>query len=140
MTWEEAQQKDHIIAFNREEIETHNDNAKWDFFNALFTLAKIPVLAHWELPNQYLPSVYVTSRLQSPWWLVKTPYGLLKIGRRKRVWSLHWDDTKLRNVITEDDTTKDRDMVHAWTEEKLLEYLKELRTQLTALEPELQTA
>ena len=139
MTLEETQQKDHIIAFNREEIETHNDNAKWDFFNALFTLAKISVLAHWELPNQYLPSVYVTSRLKSPWWLVKTPYGLLKIGRRKRVWSLHWDDTKLRNVITEDNTTKDIDMVHAWTEEKLLEYLKELRTQLAALEPEPQT-
>lgn len=126
--------KENTIQFDREEIETHNDDARWDFFNALFTLAKIPVLAHWELPNNYWPSVYIVNRLRSPWWLVKTPYGLLKIGRRKRVWSLHWDDTKLRKVITEDDTTKDTHMVHAWTEEKLLEYLKELRLQLAALE------
>lgn len=130
MTWEDAQKKEHIIAFDREEIETHDDDAKWEFFNALFTLAKIPVLAYWELPNEYWPSVYVTSRLKSPWWLVKTPWGLLKIGMRKRVWSLHWDDTNLRKVITEDNTTKSETMVHAWTEEKLLEYLKALQAEM----------
>lgn len=93
---------------------------------ALFLLAGINILAYWELPNNYWPDSYVELRKNSPWWLVKTTKGMVRIGWRKRVISIHWEDTDIRQVITEDDVTKDETMVHAWSYLKALEYLTKL--------------
>ena len=101
-------------------------DSSWDFFQAAFLLAGIEVLSHWELQNQYWPRGYLEYVVRSPWWLVKTHVGLIKIGRRKRVWSIDWKDTPIRKIVTDDDVTKDLHYVHAWTEEKLIEYLKVL--------------
>jgi hypothetical protein len=93
---------------------------------ALFLLADIKVLKLWKLENKYWPSAYVDMIMANPWWLVKTPLGLIEIGNRKRVVNIDWSDTSIRKVITEDDVTKDNTMVHAWTDEKIIEYLKAL--------------
>ena len=98
----------------------------------LFVLAGIDVLNMWEIQNQYWPETYVEERKRSPWWLVKTPKGVIKIGWRKRVILIDWSDTGVNCVVTEDDVTKDEMMVHAWSYVKALEYL-------TALAPKLNT-
>lgn len=92
---------------------------------ALFLLAGIDVSATYELANQYWPDVpqYADLRRQSPWWLVKTPAGLVKIGWRKRVVEIDWTDTGIHQVVTEDDVTKDESMVHAWSYAKAVQYL-----------------
>lgn len=104
----------------------HCDQSKWQRFYSLFLLADIEVLAHWELANNYWPTAYVQLVLENPWWLVKTKAGLIKIGWRKRVMSIDWSDTPIRQIITEDETTKELTMVHAWSEEDALRYLKAL--------------
>ena len=102
--------------------------------HSLFTLAGFNVLRAWELPNKYQgPYAYYyqdTGYRRDPWWLVKTEYGLIEIGWRKRVISIDWDDTDLLKTITADDVTKRPTMVHAWSIEKALEYLRALRKAL----------
>lgn len=92
---------------------------------ALFVLAGINVLAFDELPNAYWPRVpeYQKLRDESPWWLVETEFGTVKIGWRKRVISFDWERTPIRAVITEDEVTKGDDHVHAWSYAKAVEYL-----------------
>lgn len=94
----------------------------------LFTLAGIRVLGMWEIANRYWPDDphYEDIRRQQPWWLVKTPAGLIQIGWRKRVISIDWSDTAIRTVITDDEVTKDNTMVHAWSTVRALEYLTKL--------------
>lgn len=124
---------------------------------ALFTLAGLPVEGHWQLPNEYWPDAgghYDELRKKSPWWLVKTPYGLIKLGWRKRVINIDWKDTKhkaahhvyktreevqlapgevsyhVRKGVTSDNVTKDEHFVHAWSYAKAVEYLTTLARQL----------
>lgn len=98
---------------------------KEDELNSIFTLAGIKILNKWKLINKYWPEI----SLDTPWWLVKTDMGLIEIGWRKRVFSISWNDTSFRGIITEDDVTKGMDHVHAWSNLKAIEYLKNLRTQ-----------
>lgn len=93
-----------------------------DEAKSLFTLAGIPVLAHWELVNGY----WGRNDRTGSWWLLKTPRGLIRIGRRKRVIEIDWTDTDLRKVVTADEVTKDQTSVHAWEMLKAAEYLKAL--------------
>ena len=93
---------------------------------ALFLLAGIEVLKLWKLENKYWPSAYVDMIMANPWWLVRTPFGLVEIGDRKRVTNIDWSDTDIRVVVTEDDVTKNETMVHAYSDEKIIEYLKAL--------------
>ena len=79
------------------------------------------------IENQYWPSAYTELREANPWWLVTTEFGVIKIGWRKRVISIHWDETLIRGQVTPHDVTKDSDMVHAYTEAAATEYLTELR-------------
>ena len=92
-----------------------------------FNLAGIPILNTWELVNQYWPRTYGTPEQPVPcWWLVKTPYGLIKMGWRKRVISIEWEDTGVPVIVTEDQVTKEPYLVHAWDIHKCLEYLATL--------------
>lgn len=99
---------------------------------SLFTLANITILNIWELKNKYWPDAYTDMILNNPWWLVKTEFGLIEIGPRKRVINIDWSDTKIRKIITEDDVTKNEIMVHAWSMTKALEYLINLNKELIA--------
>ena len=100
---------------------------KKEIVTSLFILAGIEIKNIWELKNQYWPESYPEMILKYPWWLVETPFGFVQIGTRKRVIEIDWIATGIRKIITEDDVTKDYTIVHAWSIEKVLEYLKSLR-------------
>lgn len=103
---------------------------------ALFNVAGIPILHLHELPNGYWPRTleYRVMRESSPWWLVETPHGIIKIGYRKRVMHIEWPRTKARIVVTTDDVTKDQTCVHAYTKQKAVEYLTTLADELRKTE------
>lgn len=111
-----------------------------DYFRALFLLAGIEIVKMYELPNQYWPQAYPELRTAHPWQLVMTSVGPMKIGWRKRVISISWEDTAIRCVLTEDDVTKDETLVHAWSYQKALEYLTALGLQIRAQAPATQTS
>jgi hypothetical protein len=102
----------------------------------LFVLAGIKVKKMWEIRNKYWPNHpdYAKIVTDNPWWLVQTEAGMVEIGNRKRVISIDWCDIeKIRKVITADDVTKNELMVHAWNNEKALEYLTALGKEISAL-------
>lgn len=87
--------------------------------NLLFQKVGIEILAKYRIENEYwdLPSAYC-------WWLVKIKEGLIKLGWRKRVIEIDWSDTKIEKIVTEDQVTKSKTYVHAWSFDKAVEYLK----------------
>lgn len=105
---------------------------KEEIARGLFAIAGIEIESIFKLANEYWPEHpdYEEIRRKNPWWLIKTRYGLIKIGWRKRVIKIDWSDTKLEKIITADDVTKDKSRVHAWTYTKALEYLIELSVSL----------
>lgn len=98
----------------------------------MFAEAGIPVLSRWKIENQYWPEVeeYEDVRKKSPWWLIKTPKGLIEIGWRKRVISIDWKDTGIRKIVTDENVTKDNYSVHAWSEESAILYLNQLAPEI----------
>jgi hypothetical protein len=115
------------ISIIHEYYPEHSEKSKWETFEAMFKQAGLAIEKHREITNGYFPRCYTKSVAENPWWLVKTPWGFIEIGWRKRVISIDWSGTPLRMIITQDDVTKSETMVHAWTEEKCVEYLTELR-------------
>jgi len=103
---------------------------------SLFTLAGIPILKKWELMNQYWPRVYKDLILENPWWLVKTEVGCILVGPRKRVVSIDWSDTPIRKIVTDESVTKSETLVHAWSVEDALKYLKVLAVEIKRLQEE----
>jgi len=91
---------------------------------SIFTLAGIEVLQVWRLPNQYWKRPEANEI--SPWFLVKTHAGLIEIGWRKRVIAIDWGGTKIRQIATSDEVTKNESLVHAWGTTKAVEYLSSL--------------
>lgn len=104
---------------------------KFDLLTAytMFDLAGFKVTSITEIPNDYWPrtSLYEQLRAESPWFVVGTTIGAVRIGWRKRVISIEWDSSTYSGIITEDDTTKDQHMVHAWTNADAVKYLSNLR-------------
>lgn len=96
---------------------------------AVFLLAGIRVDSQDELPNEYWPRVpdYRQLRDESPWWLVHTELGMVKIGWRKRVISIEWGRPEYRCIVTKDEVTKDEKMVHAYSYADAVKYLDELK-------------
>lgn len=107
-----------------------------DYMRALFLLAGIEVRASHQLANCYWPDVpgYAEVRRDNPWWLVETEHGLIKLGWRKRVIEIDWTSTGRRlplTAITEEDVTKQDNLVHAWGYGKAVIYLQALRRELS---------
>jgi len=101
----------------------------------LFALAGIKILKLWKLQNRYYgsqdepdPSHYERI-IKSPWWLVKTEFGLIELGWRKKVLHIEWEDTPIRKIVTEDNVTKTETYVHAWDYPSAIAYLKNLAEQ-----------
>jgi hypothetical protein len=103
----------------------------YDEVKALVTLAKIPDTGISRTSNLYWPDHpnYDEMREKFPWWVIHVEGGgAITIGWRKRVIFIDWSMTNRRGLITEDDVTKDNTMVHAWSLEKALEYLRKWNT------------
>jgi hypothetical protein len=96
--------------------------------DAIFALAGLDVRRVWELANGYWPLAPDYDAVRAPWWLLDVDaLGLVQIGRRKRVIAIDWEACSFRGVVTADDVTKGDTMVHAYTTEKAVEYLRELK-------------
>lgn len=112
----------------------HSHESSWETMSALFQLAGLTILNHWELPNNYWPDAYIQLCASNPWWLVSTKEcGLVRIGWRKKVISIDWENFIWK---TEDEVSGDGKYVHAWKPEKAVEYLRGLREEahLSAVE------
>ena len=86
------------------------DNAK-----SVFSLAGFDVSDTFRLENGYWPEAYHELRAADPWWAVKTQFGWIRIGWRKRVISISWTDLKVRELLDGNSATyrtQDLDMIH----------------------------
>ena len=68
------------------------------------------------------------------WFEVKTPWGFIQIGKRKRVISLDWSRLGVEYLVP-DDVTKGPTHAHAWSHEKAVEYLTALRLLVSPASP-----
>ncbi len=88
-----------------------------------------PIFAE-TIPNEYGDSTSDPYYLHSPWLLVTTRIGRIKIGWRKRVISIDWSDSTLIKTANElfpnEDVTKDDQLIHAWGYGKAKEYLAKI--------------
>lgn len=71
----------------------------------------------------------------NPWLIVTTPIGHVKCGWRKRVIEIDYARTTVkldaRTLFAAEDVTKEDKLIHAWSYEKMTEYLTALRVQAT---------
>ena len=104
-----------------------------DDFKAIFQLAGIKASKWHEIKNQYWPDGPNYDDIRTPWYLAQTEHGLIKIGWRKRVIQIDWEDTKVRKIVTNDEVTKDDTSVHAWTYYKAVEYMADWMDELRAI-------
>ena len=84
------------------------------------------------IPNEYWQNDY-----SAPWFLAVTEHGVFKIGWRKRVINIDWDDIDCGGVdvtpyrlFKGENTTKGTHFIHAWGGAKAIEYLSQMREQL----------
>jgi hypothetical protein len=122
---------------------------------AMMTVAGFEIDQVWELPNGYSGgSSHLASclrdrtmsietavyYLETPWWLIKTRFGCIKIGWRKRVINIDWSDTPFRGRVQEDkvsgstDVTWGDSFTHAYGEMDATKYLHTLCGKLRDLE------
>lgn len=94
---------------------------------SILSLAGLLVSRSWELANQYWPDAQAYDCIRMPWWLMMTEIGLIQIGWRKNVIHIEWTACSVRGIVTTDDVTKAENYVHAWSVEKAVEYVRELR-------------
>ncbi len=80
-----------------------------------------------EIPNGYCNDWCCSHR---PWFIVTTKIGPVEIGWRKRVISISWKGTDVKQnaqeIFPHEDTTKEGQLIHAWSYEKATEYIKRL--------------
>lgn len=78
-----------------------------------------------EIPNGYC-SDWCCKHL--PWFIVTTKAGRIKIGWRKRVILIEWEEIANAKTAEElfpsEDVTKSGKMIHAWSYEKAKEYIQ----------------
>jgi hypothetical protein len=95
------------------------------FYNA-FVSAGFKKSFMTEIENQYC-----NCEICAPWYDVDTEIGTIRIGWRKRVINIDWsrvvNSDGILSLFKKEDTTKDKNMIHAWGIEKATEYLGVIR-------------
>ena len=102
----------------------------WTQLNRIRTAAGLGMVEAYPIPSQYSDNrVYC-----GPWMVLKTQHGQIRMGWRKRVISIQWDDTNeaITAPFEQEDVTKDAHLIHAWGEEKAIAYLTALRKHFEA--------
>lgn len=87
--------------------------------------AEIPVCSLTLIPSRY----HDDKDYFGPWMRVHTPKNIITIGWRKRVMVVDWSESTLNvttSIFAEEDVTKGEKMIHAWSEEKAVEYLRKI--------------
>lgn len=88
--------------------------------------SEISVCSKRLIPNEYDSD---DDLYYGPWLLVETPLGRIRMGWRKRVISIDWKESTLRRldvgkIFADEDVTKWETGIHAWSEDKAVEYLR----------------
>ena len=83
------------------------------------------------IPNQYWVNKYAIS-----WFKIQTPLINFIIGRRKHVVNIEIDNDNINLTILfkDENVTKERNVIHAHSEAKILEYLRKIKFELDRLE------
>lgn len=102
------------------------------YFRDVFAKAGFNVAVLHHLPNGYCPCDKC-----APWFKVETEVGPITLGWRKRVINIDWSKTphKGKNIpalFSDEDVTKDNTSIHAWGQDKAIEYLSKIRVALSA--------
>lgn len=100
---------------------------KKTFLN-LFEIAGFSDIDFTNIPNEYCSRPHCCP----DWFSVKTEFGVIKIGWRKRVINIDWSETeKDLETFFQDEVTKGKYFIHAWEYAKALQYLTTLRKYLS---------
>lgn len=92
----------------------------------LFQTVGFEIKKIYRLENKYWPNNgnFNDLRIQNPWFLVKTQFGFIEIGPRKRVIHLEWSETSYRGKLPvsegEEWITSEDHYVHSYTLDKFL--------------------
>lgn len=80
-----------------------------------------------EIPNQYTNQPH---GIVDPWLVVTTHIGRITIGKRKRVLSIEWGDTRgtlsAGELFKDESTTMFDKCIHAWTIEQAKTYIQKI--------------
>ena len=97
---------------------------------AIFALAQIEILKIKALIDGYGYSPEDSRFIEVPprgaWWFIKTEKGWIEIGFRRHVYSINWEDTGIKKIVTQDNVTKELTYVHAYSEADAITYLRNL--------------
>lgn len=92
----------------------------------VFDDAQISVLQSWDIRNKYHSS-------GDDWLLVRTNFGLITIGWRKRVINIDWSDTGIEHLVNTE-ATKWEGGCHAWDYQKAVDALISLKRSIAPYE------
>jgi hypothetical protein len=93
---------------------------------ALFTLANIKVMKMEETLNQSLPRNFTEDQKRNPWWRADTLRGFVTVGYSDSFVIIFWNDTTIRQIVTQNAVDKSDYYVVARTLAKAVEYLSTL--------------
>jgi len=125
-------QQDDVVTFsiihyfhsgcNREYLETKELNS----FQEIFTKAGFSKIELKSIPNEYC-----SCNMCAPWFEANTELGVFKIGWRKRVINIDWTRVNnkkklLKHLFIGEDVTKGNNYIHAWGDEKAIDYLSRI--------------
>lgn len=107
---------------------------EFEHFQSMFKLAGFKTAIFTAIPNGYWGER--AGWYGTPWYIVETPYGKIKIGWRKRVINIDWSDTgkDLELFFKNEDVTKWNHGIHAWSSAKAVSYLATLHGLLSKTE------
>lgn len=113
---------DHLREMHGTCVGLRNLQHGWEQLQEIVKRAEIPSNSMNMTSNRYWGSNDITG----PWMLLKTPKGNIRIGWRKRVISIDWSALRVEVSLADlpDDVTKDETSIHAWGEDKAVEYLR----------------
>ena len=108
--------------YKKVERQKHAEELKDIFHKAGFDTIYVKII-----DNQYSSHPIYYS---SPWIEATTPKGKITMGRRKRVIKISWEDSDIKvdgkKLFENENTTAEQRYVHAWSNEKAVEYLSKL--------------
>ena len=93
-----------------------------EFFKKVLERSEMPYTSMRAIPNNY------SDDYPNPWFIVETKWGPLKIGWRRSVISIEWHGSQINHdggvTFDDEEVTTGKTMVHAWGEDKAVEYLR----------------
>lgn len=110
--------------FHKVCVQKYLEQRQRERFETIFRDAGFTDFCLTPTPNRYCDNPHHCP----PWFEVKTPFGVIVIGWRKRVIMIDWTATDINAVVPgENNVTCGSRWSHAWGEEKATEYLKRIQ-------------